>query len=189
MDPSCDGCHGSGLVLSVRPFNAEPGHSFRDRPLSWSPSGAWSLLCMYPPLEGFFEVLLRGGSSSSNLVNVGKEAIELQTGYPSEIQPPSGRERFWRVVPLGGSTRWGHLIKSFLIRPCINHLVDLTNHRGACGHLIDWVIIGECEVRPCTWLRANDHYADHLTWGSLGACLYHPLLYVVMVIFVFTLLA
>jgi hypothetical protein len=85
---------------------------------------------MYPPLEGFFEVLLRGGSSSSNLVNVGKEAVEVQTGYPCEIQPPSGRERFWRVVPLGGSTLWGHLIKSFLIRPCINHLIDLTNHRG-----------------------------------------------------------
>jgi hypothetical protein len=31
------------------------------------------------------EVLLRRGPSSSNLVDAGREAVELQVGYPSEI--------------------------------------------------------------------------------------------------------
>ena len=78
-----------------------------------------------------FEVSLRGGSPSVDLVGMGKEAIELRMSYPSEIRSPSIRVRSQRVVQLGGSTRWGHLIESFLIRSCIGHLVDLVDKRGA----------------------------------------------------------
>jgi hypothetical protein len=48
---------------------------------------------------------------------VAKEAIELLTGYPSEIRPPSDWVWTWRVVPLG------NLIKSFLIRPYVGPLM------------------------------------------------------------------
>jgi hypothetical protein len=50
----------------------------------------------------FFKVFsLRGRPSSSDLVSMGKEAIELQAGYPSEIQLPFGWVWSWRAIPLG----------------------------------------------------------------------------------------
>jgi hypothetical protein len=58
---------------------------------------------MYLPLgrllSKFF--LLTGGPSSFDLVGAGREGVELQMGYPSEIQPPSSRVRSRRAIPLG----------------------------------------------------------------------------------------
>jgi hypothetical protein len=55
----------------------------------------------------FWSFSFRGGPSSSDLAGVGKEAIELQAGYPSEIRPPSYRVWSRRVTtpdarPAGG---------------------------------------------------------------------------------------
>jgi hypothetical protein len=48
-----------------------------------------------------FEVLLRRGPPSSDLVGMGKETVKLQTNYPNEIRPSFGRVKSRRVVPLG----------------------------------------------------------------------------------------
>jgi hypothetical protein len=55
----------------------------------------------------FRSLFFRGGPSSSDLVGAGKEVIELQAGYPSEIRPPSGRVRSWRAILLGALNSLG----------------------------------------------------------------------------------
>jgi hypothetical protein len=95
-------------------------------------------------------------------------------GYPSEIRPPFGWAYVRRLVPLGGSTHWGRLIKYFLIRSSIGPLAGLPDQRGLYGHPIGRVSMGECEVQPWTWIRENDLWASILAHGSLGACSVHP---------------
>jgi hypothetical protein len=58
-------------------------------PLRGSSSKGLTLDMHASSLETPFEVSLRGGPRSIDLVRVGKEAVKLQTGYPSEIRPPS----------------------------------------------------------------------------------------------------
>jgi hypothetical protein len=52
-------------------------------------------------------VFLKRGPPSIDLVDVDKEVVELQTSYPSEIQPPSSRVKSWRVVRLGARPAGG----------------------------------------------------------------------------------
>jgi hypothetical protein len=90
---------------------------------------------------------LRRGSPSLDLVGAGKEVVELQTGYPSEIRPPFGRVKSWRVIPLGLDPL-GHLIESILIRSYISSLVSRTDQRGALWPHHQPGYLGECEVQP-----------------------------------------
>jgi hypothetical protein len=108
----------------------------------------------------------------------GEEVVELQAGYPCETRPSSRRVESWRAVLLGGSTRWGHLIESFLIQFRTSPLIGLADQRGPRGHPVNRVASRVCEVRPWTWRRANDLWVENLACGSLGACSIHPLLYV-----------
>jgi hypothetical protein len=52
---------------------------------------SFSFLCMHLPFGRLLSevILSRGGPSSSYLVSVGREAFEVQAGYPSEIRPLS----------------------------------------------------------------------------------------------------
>jgi hypothetical protein len=58
---------------------------FKDDPLSWLSSKCLILNILASPLRRPFEVLLRGGPPSSDLIDTGKEVIEVRTSYPSEI--------------------------------------------------------------------------------------------------------
>jgi hypothetical protein len=55
------------------------------------------------PLGMLFKAPLRVGPPSSDLVGAGKEVVELQMGYPSEIQPPTG----WVKSLTSDPTCWG----------------------------------------------------------------------------------
>jgi hypothetical protein len=70
-------------VLSVCLDSARARRSFWARALAW-PFGHRFLLCIHPPRKDYW-VLLRGGSSSTDLVGAVKGVVELPTGYPSEI--------------------------------------------------------------------------------------------------------
>jgi hypothetical protein len=125
------------------------------------------------PPESLLEVLFKGRAALHRPSQRGKATIKLQTGYPSEIQPPSfglglGEWFHWGLDLLG------HLIESFLIQSYIGPLVTPTDQRGASWPPINRVTAGECEVRPWTWMRGNDLWASHLACGSLGACSVHP---------------
>jgi hypothetical protein len=78
----------------------EPGAVLGGGLSNWL-SSKLSMICMCPPSEGLSRSFLRGWLPSTDLVGGGKEAVELQTSYPSEIQPSSSKVRSRRVVPLG----------------------------------------------------------------------------------------
>jgi hypothetical protein len=62
----------------------KPGVVLGGDPLSGSSSKGLILDMHASPLGRPFEVSLRGELPSTDLVSVGKEAVELRTGYPSE---------------------------------------------------------------------------------------------------------
>jgi hypothetical protein len=70
-------------------------------PLSGSSSKGLILDLHASPVERPFDVSLREGLPSTDLVGTGKEVVQLRTGYPSEIQPPFDSVRSRRVVPQG----------------------------------------------------------------------------------------
>jgi hypothetical protein len=83
------------------------------------------------------------------------------------------------VVSASGPAEGIPLCPSF-IRSCIDPLIDLGDQRGLYGHPVRRVPAGECEVRPWTWVWANDLCVGHLACGSLGAYATHTSLYVVI---------
>jgi hypothetical protein len=68
-----------------------PGVVLGNDPLSGSSSKGLILDMHTSPLERRFEVYLRGAPPSTDLVDAGKEVVELRMGYPSEIRPPEGK--------------------------------------------------------------------------------------------------
>jgi hypothetical protein len=139
---------------------------------------AGSLFCMHLP-----SVRLLGPFEESDvfldLVNTREGVVELQTSYPSQIQPPLYRVWFRRADPLGGLNP----ARGISFSPSLFYLVSTLRsvwptREGLHGHPVSRLAIGECEVRLWTWDRANDLWTGHLTCDSQGACLAHPSLYV-----------
>jgi hypothetical protein len=71
------------------------------------------------------------------------------------------------VVPLEGSTRWGISLSPYLLDLVSALLSVWLTKEEPRGHSTSRITVGECEVQPWTWARANDLWADHLACSSL----------------------
>jgi hypothetical protein len=140
----------SGVSSSV----LMPSHCLQGRS-SWFLL-VFSSVLVSPPLASLRSLPFKRPSFPSDLVDAGRESVELEVGYPSEVRPPSSRVRSRQAIPLGVPNPLGHLIESFLIRSSSGPLIGMTNQRGPRGHPISRVSMENLRYDLACVTKQND---------------------------------